>query len=157
MWWLWISVCHECQGITFTSEIPFVQPVGMLWFHSGYGRTSTWETSDTWILLEAWPSRKKNTSVGNLSCFTLANYLHWITNVEVMCGILSGSVRAINKDLSLHVTEVCGQRWAACSGPLLDSDCVDYGWLMGYKKRERKVVSWVLEGAATLGVIKTLV
>lgn len=36
-------------------------------------------------------------------------------------------VWAINKDLSVQVTEVCGQCWAAPSGPLLDSEGVDYG------------------------------
>lgn len=36
-------------------------------------------------------------------------------------------VMTLNKDLSVHVTEVCGQCWAALSGLLLDSDGVDYG------------------------------
>lgn len=33
----------------------------------------------------------------------------------------------INKDPSVHVTAVCGQRSAAPCGPLLDSEGVDYG------------------------------
>lgn len=70
-----------------------------------------------------------------------------------MCKLSLGA----NKDLSMHVMQVCGQCWAALSAPLLDTAGVDYGWLMGYKKTERKVNSWVLEGAAALGVIKTLV
>lgn len=36
-------------------------------------------------------------------------------------------VWAINKDLSVCVTEVCGQCWAALSSPILDSEGVDYG------------------------------
>lgn len=57
MWRLWISVCCECQSIAFISEIPFVRPVGMLlWFHAGYERASKWQTIDSWILMEKWPS-----------------------------------------------------------------------------------------------------
>lgn len=81
-----------------------------------------------------------------------------VLKLVFICVIMfvSSHVWAINKDLSLHVTEVCGPCWAALSGPLLDSEGVDYGWLMVQRNRERKVISWVLEGAATLGVIKTL-
>lgn len=65
MWRLWISVCHECQSIAFISEIPFVRPVGMLLrFHAGYERASKWQTIDSWILMEKWPSWGRNTSSG---------------------------------------------------------------------------------------------
>lgn len=57
VWWLWISVCHQCQSIIFISEIPFVQPVGtLLRFHAGWEGTSKWQTSSSWILMRKWPS-----------------------------------------------------------------------------------------------------
>lgn len=41
MWWLWISICHGCQGTAFISEIQFGRPLGvLLQFHAGYQRTS---------------------------------------------------------------------------------------------------------------------
>lgn len=41
--------------------------------------------------------------------------------------IFSVHMWTTNKDLSVHMTEACGQCSAAQSGPLLDSVGVDYG------------------------------
>lgn len=139
MWRLWISICHECQSIAFISEIPFVRPVGtLLQFHTGYERTSKWQTIDSWILMEKWPSWGRirhpvychdTFPMGKFDIPISIAALKSLCLCMQLC-LCVVHVWAINKDLSAHVTEVRGQCWAARRGPLLDSDVVDYAWLM---------------------------
>lgn len=64
-----------------------------------------------------------------ISCVFPALHLNHNASIAAMFGIFLCSllvhVWPINKDLSVHVTEVCGQHSAAPCGLLLDSEAVD--------------------------------